>query len=123
MTFFTYKKVSFNPCIYTFFYSPQSPPYVKYLTENPTTPSIQIGNNNLSASSKDIKYQLEGFLIDYLEEMARIGDFRYSIRLSKDNRYGHQVENTNDFNFSTRIQWTGMVGELLRKVNSEINIL
>ena len=53
----------------------------------------------------------ESFLhlgIDMLDEIARRLQFNYSIRIAKDAAYGKEDE---------RGQWSGITGELARRVN------
>lgn len=46
--------------------------------------------------------------IDMLDEIARRLNFNYSIRIATDSAYGKEDENG---------QWSGIIGELTRRVN------
>ena len=49
----------------------------------------------------------EGFCVKLLDTLASKLDFKYTIHLVRDEKYGSQLDNGS---------WTGMVGELIDKV-------
>lgn len=53
----------------------------------------------------------QGLLIDYLNELARLADFKYHLKLVKDGKYGFQVGNPN--NILAKSTWNGLIGELI----------
>ncbi|CDQ99213.1 unnamed protein product [Oncorhynchus mykiss] len=52
--------------------------------------------------------ELEGYCIDLLAEIAKRLDFKYTVHLVKDGKYGQQDESGN---------WLGMIGEVVRGVS------
>ena len=56
--------------------------------------------------------QFEGFCVDLLEEIAKSLGFTYTIKLAGDGQHGKWDPDQE--------KWTGMVGELLNQVSSEL---
>ncbi|CAD6188888.1 unnamed protein product [Caenorhabditis auriculariae] len=48
----------------------------------------------------------EGFCVDLLDKLAEMLHFDYQLKIVKDNKYGEQINGTD--------QWDGMIGEILR---------
>ena len=55
--------------------------------------------------------KFEGYCADLAKKIADIVNFKYEIRLVKDNKYGEKMANGT---------WNGMVGELTRRVSLTI---
>lgn len=51
---------------------------------------------------------LEGYCIDLLQKLSETLHFKYEVAVVKDGKYGALSPNGN---------WTGMIGEIVRKVN------
>lgn len=69
----------------------QSPPYV-----------IHTVNETSGAET------YTGFLIDVLDDIAKMSGFKYKIHMVRDGKYGSIQKGGN---------WTGMVGEIVNEVN------
>lgn len=79
---------------------------------NPDSPSLPLQENpyvmrrpNFQALSGNERF--EGFCVDMLRELAELLRFRYRLRLVEDGLYGAPEPNGS---------WTGMVGELINRV-------
>lgn len=73
-------------------------------------PYVMLRQNHQELEGND---RYEGFCVDMLKELADILKFKYRIRLVGDGLYGVPGANGT---------WSGMVGELISRVNKCINI-
>jgi hypothetical protein len=56
---------------------------------------------------KNGSHLFEGFMIDLLDQLSRVLEFDYRLFPAVDNNFGYKTEDG---------FWTGMIGELTRKV-------
>lgn len=66
-------------------------PYISYLKDEKL-----VGNN-----------RFEGYLIDLLEKLSKFGNFTYTLKKVRDQKYGQRDKNDN---------WNGLIGELVNRV-------
>ena len=68
----------------------------------------------MDSENPNSKEPFEGFIIDFLNELANMVGFRYRIDLVPDGNYGAKLETG---------EWNGMVREVIDRVSGSVCIL
>ena len=70
-------------------------------------PYLMESNNATVKPANETSSPWQGFLADYIESLAEIGNFNYSLRLFPDGKYGELL---------TGNKWNGLMGEVVNNV-------